>query len=89
MNFMLLPLITLDDPSPVPIKLPYEKRKLKSYVGGLNVRAIANDLTSQVLRVILPGEIIRMEKRAPNVWLRLYSEPGWVHGGYTFHWHEV
>jgi len=83
MNFMLLPLIDLDGPSPAPIDLPYEKRKLKAGVGGLNVRAIANDLTSQVLRVILPGEIIRVERQASGVWLKLYGEPGWVHGGYT------
>jgi hypothetical protein len=83
MNFMLQPLVDLDSASSTPIELPYEKRKLKPGVGGLNVRALANDLTSQVLRVILPGEILRVEKPTADIWLKLYGEPGWVHGGYT------
>ena len=83
MNFMLQPLLDLDSAPVTPSELPYEKRKLKTGVGGLNVRAIAQDLTSQVLRVILPNEIIRVEKQAADVWLKLYGEPGWVHGGYT------
>ncbi|HTX79744.1 MAG TPA: GH25 family lysozyme [Longilinea sp.] len=82
MNFMLQSLVDLDSAA-TPIELPYEKRKLKVGIGGLNVRTIAKDLTSQVLRVILPNEIIRVEKQAADVWLKLYGEPGWVHGGYT------
>lgn len=61
--------------------LPFDVRHLKAGVGGLNVRAQPNPM-SEILRVIVPGEEIHVEKGQTGIWRKLFGEAGFIHSGF-------
>jgi len=85
LNFLMKPLAEWASGNPGPIDRPYQVRRLATDVSGLNVRETPGDLKSRIFRVIQPTETIYVEKNLveQDVWLKLYQEPGWIHGGYT------
>jgi hypothetical protein len=72
-------------PQPEPVVLPWQDKKLKSWVTGLNVREAPNSNPgTKILRVLVPGLQIRIvpDHLENGVWAKLYGEPGYIHSGY-------
>ena len=67
----------------MPILFPYDVKHLKSWVKGLNVRALPV-VPSAILRVLVPSDTIYVEKipLENTYWAKLYGEPGYIHSGY-------
>ena len=72
-------------PQPEPVVLPWQDKRLKSWVRGLNVREAPNSVPgTKILRILVPGLQIRIvpDHLENGVWAKLYGEPGYIHSGY-------
>lgn len=83
LNFILKPEKILLPGDGLAQPIGFDTAYLKAGIRALNVRSQPNpnDKTN-ILRIILPDQIIRLEKGQTGVWQKLFGEDAWIHTGY-------
>lgn len=83
LNFILQPKKMLLPGDGIVKPITFVTAILKPNIRALNVRRQPdpNDRTN-IIRVILPEEIIRLEKGQTGTWQKLFNEDAWIHTGY-------